>query len=137
MTTYSRRTFLKTATLVTAATMLSARSWGQVVGANSDVRVAVVGLNGRGKNHLASLRALRGVRIVAICDVDTAVLDKMAAELAKDGIMPEKFTDVRTLLASPAIDAITVATPNHWHSLMGVWACQAGKDVYEIGRAHV
>ena len=130
MTTYSRRTFLKTATLVTAATMLSARSWGQVVGANSDVRVAVVGLNGRGKNHLASLRALRGVRIVAICDVDTAVLDKMAAELAKDGIMPEKFTDVRTLLASPAIDAITVATPNHWHSLMGVWACQAGKDVY-------
>ncbi len=130
MTMTSRRVFLKTATLATAATVLSARSWGQVIGANGDVRVAVVGLNGRGRNHLTSLRALTGVRIVAICDVDRAVLEKTAAELAKDGIMPEKFTDVRTLLASPAIDAITVATPNHWHSLMGIWACQAGKDVY-------
>ena len=130
MTMTSRRVFLKTATLATAATVLSARSWGQVVGANGDVRVAVVGLNGRGRNHLTSLRALTGVRIVAICDVDTAVLDKTAAELAKEGITVEKFTDLRTLLASPAIDAITVATPNHWHSLMGIWACQAGKDVY-------
>ena len=57
MTTPSRRAFLKTATLATAATMLSARSWAQVAGAGSDVRVAVVGLNGRGRNHLASLRA--------------------------------------------------------------------------------
>ncbi len=130
MTTPSRRTFLKTATLATAATMLSARSWAQVAGAGSDVRVAVVGLNGRGRNHLTSLRAVRGVRIAAICDADTAVLDRVAAELAKDGLTPEKFTDVRVLLASPNIDAITIATPNHWHSLMGIWACQAGKDVY-------
>jgi len=130
MPTPSRRAFLKTATLATVATVLGPRSWGQVVGANGDIRVAVVGLNGRGKNHLASLRTLLGVRIAAICDVDTAVLDKTAAELAKDGITPEKFTDVRVLLASPNIDAITVATPNHWHSLMGIWACQAGKDVY-------
>ncbi len=130
MTMPTRRAFLKTATLATAATVLSARSWGQVTGANSDVRVAVVGLNGRGKNHLTSLRAVKGVRIAAICDVDTAVLDKVAADLAKDGLTPEKFTDVRSLLASPNIDAITIATPNHWHSLMGIWACQAGKDVY-------
>jgi len=125
-----RRAFLKTATLATAATLLSARSWGQVVGANSQVRVAVVGLNGRGRNHLTSLRAVPGVRIAAICDVDTAVLGKVAAELAKEGLTPEQFTDVRTLLASPDVDAITIATPNHWHSLMGIWACQAGKDVY-------
>ena len=126
----TRRAFLKTATLATAATMLSVRSWGQVVGANGDVRVAVVGLNGRGRNHLSSLRAIPGVRIAAICDVDTAVLDQVAADLAKNGLAPEKFTDVRALLASPDIDAITVATPNHWHSLMGIWACQAGKDVF-------
>ena len=126
----TRRAFLKTATLATTATMLSVRSWGQVVGANGDVRVAVVGLNGRGRNHLSSLRAIPGVRIAAICDVDTAVLDQVAADLAKNGLAPEKFTDVRALLASPDIDAITVATPNHWHSLMGIWACQAGKDVF-------
>jgi len=130
MTLPTRRAFLKTATLATATAVLGARSWGQVAGANGDVRVAVVGLNGRGKNHITSLRAVKGVRIAAICDVDTAVLDKVAAELAKDGLTPEKFTDVRVLLASPGIDAITVATPNHWHSLMGIWACQAGKDVY-------
>ncbi len=106
---------------------LTARSWGQVAGANGDVRVAVVGLNGRGKNHLASLRALKGVRVVALCDADTAVLEKAAASLG-GGV--KTHTDIRELLASPGIDAITIATPNHWHSLMGIWACQAGKDVY-------
>ncbi|HEX2860877.1 MAG TPA: Gfo/Idh/MocA family oxidoreductase, partial [Lacunisphaera sp.] len=128
MNTPTRRSFLKTAALG-ATTLLSARSWAQVVGANGDVRVAVVGLNGRGRNHLTSLRAVPGVRIAAICDVDTAVLERTAAALAKEGITPAKFTDVRTLLASPDIDAITIATPNHWHALMGIWACQAGKDV--------
>jgi predicted dehydrogenase len=130
MKTPSRRTFLKTATLATATLAWSARSWAGVAGANGAVRVAVVGLNGRGRDHLRQLRAVAGVRIAAICDVDTAVLERIAAELAKDGLTPEKFTDVRRLLASPDIDAITIATPNHWHSLMGIWACQAGKDVF-------
>ena len=130
MTTPTRRTFLKTAALAAVTTVWTARSWGRVIGANDAVRVAVVGLNGRGRNHLTSLRAVPGVRIAAICDVDTEVLDRVAALLAKDGLQPKKFTDVRELLASPEIDAITVATPNHWHSLMGIWACQAGKDVY-------
>ena len=130
MTMPSRRAFLKTSALAAASIALSACSTLRVRGVNGDVRVAVVGLNGRGRNHLTSLRALPGVRIVAICDVDTAVLDRVAAELAKDGLAPEKFTDVRKLLASPNIDAITIATPNHWHSLMGIWACQAGKDVF-------
>jgi predicted dehydrogenase len=126
----SRRNFLRNTALVTAATALSARSWAQVGGANSDVRVAVVGLNGRGRNHLSSLAKIAGVRVVAICDVDIAVLDRAAANLAKDGVTVKKFTDVRALLASPDLDAITIATPNHWHSLMGIWALQAGKDIY-------
>ena len=125
----SRRKFLKNTALVAGA-MLTARSWAQVAGANGDVRVAVVGLNGRGKNHLTSLAKVAGVRIAAICDVDTAILESVAADLAKDGLAPEKFTDLRALLASPGIDAITVATPNHWHALAAIWACQAGKDVY-------
>jgi predicted dehydrogenase len=129
MTTFTRRTFLKTTTLGTAA-LLGAGSWARAAGANEDIRVAVVGLNGRGREHLRQLRALPGVRIAAICDVDTAVLARTAESLAKDGLTPEKFTDFRRLLESPGVDAITVATPNHWHALMGIWACQAGKDVY-------
>ena len=78
MTSPTRRTFLKTAALAPAIGTLSARSWAQVSGANGDIRVAVIGLNGRGQNHLASLRALKGVRIAAICDVDTAVLEPEA-----------------------------------------------------------
>src|SRR5882672_7927555 len=127
MTHLTRRSFLKTSAIATAGVVLSARSWGQVAGANSDVRVAVAGLNGRGKNHLKSLSEIPGVRIVAICDVDTAVLEKTAKSLP-GGV--KTYTDILELLASPEIDAITVATPNHWHSLMGIWACQAGKDVY-------
>jgi predicted dehydrogenase len=92
--------------------------------------VAVIGLNGRGKNHLASLKAVPGVRIAAICDVDTAVLTQAAAALAKDGITPRQYTDLRVMLAEPDIDAVTIATPNHWHSLAGILACAAGKDVY-------
>ena len=130
MTSPNRRTFLKTAALGPAIATLSARSWAQVAGANNDIRVAVIGLNGRGQNHLSSLKALRGVRIAAICDVDTVVLEKTAAQLAKDGITPEKFTDLRKLFEAPGIDAVTIATPNHWHSLAAIWACQAGKDVY-------
>jgi len=130
MTSPSRRTFLKTAALAPAIGSLTARSWAQVQGANGDIRVAVIGLNGRGQNHLSSLRALSGVRIAAICDVDTAVLERTATGLAKYNLTPEKFTDLRKLFASKDIDAVTIATPNHWHSLAAIWACEAGKDVY-------
>jgi predicted dehydrogenase len=123
----TRRSFLKTSALAAAGVVLSARSWGQVTGANSDIRVAVVGLNGRGKNHLTSLSEIKGVRVVALCDVDSAVLGK-AAESLGGGV--KTCADLRELLAWPDVDAITIATPSHWHSLMGIWACQAGKDAY-------
>jgi predicted dehydrogenase len=126
----SRRTFLKTSALGLAASAFSARSWAQVAGANSDVRIAVIGLHGRGKNHLTSIARLPGVRLVAICDVDMLVLEKTAAELAKTGLTPQKFTDVRQLFAMDGLDAVTIATPNHWHALACFWALQAGKDVY-------
>jgi predicted dehydrogenase len=130
MNNLTRRTFLKTSVIAAAGVAFSARSWGQVAGANGDVRVAVVGLNGRGKNHLTSLKNIPGVRIAALCDIDTAVLEKAKASLGANAAGVKTYTDIRELLASPDIDAITVATPNHWHSLAGIWACQAGKDVY-------
>lgn len=132
----TRRTFLKTTALAGAATALSARSWAQVAGANGDVRVAVIGLNGRGKNHLQSLAKVAGVRVVALCDPDTAVLEKTKAAVDRttgERLCPadvKLFTDLRELFAMPGLDAVTIATPNHWHSLAGIWALQAGKDVY-------
>ncbi|MEY2878820.1 MAG: Inositol 2-dehydrogenase [Verrucomicrobiota bacterium] len=135
LTTLSRRTFLKNSALAGAAVAaFSARSWAQVAGANSALRVAVIGLNGRGKSHLESLSKVAGVRIVAICDPDSAVLERMRTYKTKDGATPaanaKTYTDVRELLAAPDIDAVTIATPNHWHSLAAIWAVQQGKDVY-------
>ncbi|MCD6052180.1 MAG: iolG 2, partial [Verrucomicrobia bacterium] len=113
-----------------ATTGWSAQSWSQVAGANNAVRVGVVGLNGRGRDHLAILRKTPGVRIAALCDVDRQVLYRETNEAKKLGEAVKTFADVRELLASRDIDAITIATPNHWHALLTIWACQAGKDVY-------
>jgi predicted dehydrogenase len=126
----TRRAFLRNTALVGAASALTARSWSQVAGANSDVRVAVIGLNGRGKSHLSSLAGVKGVRIVALCDADTAVLERTKKNLGEKGADVRTFTDIRELLALKDLDAVTIATPNHLHSLQAVWACQAGKDVY-------
>src|SRR5437868_6349795 len=123
---FSRRSFLKTSFMTAAACSLSPRSWARVPGANDDIRIALIGLHGRGEAHLEEYQKIKGVRIVAMCDVDRDVLDKHAALI--EGT--QKFKDLRKLLESKEIDAISIATPNHWHSLQTIWACQAGKDVY-------
>lgn len=126
----SRRRFLKGSLAAAAVTGWSAQSWSQVAGANNAVRVGVIGLNGRGRDHLALLRNMHGVRIVALCDADRYILQQETAAAMKLGESVKSYLDVRELLANPDIDAVTVATPNHWHALITIWACQAGKDVY-------
>jgi len=126
----TRRAFLRNTAIVGTTTAFSARSWSQVAGANADIRVAVVGLNGRGGSHLSSLRRIAGVRLVALCDVDTAVLARVKSGLGEAGAAVRTFVDIRELLAMPDLDAISIATPNHLHALQGIWAAQAGKDVY-------
>jgi predicted dehydrogenase len=125
-----RRSFLKTSLTAAASLSLPASIWAQTQGANDDIRVAVVGFNGQGKSHISSLRGLKGVRIVALCDADSRVLNAQVQEFDKRGEKVAAFTDVRKLLESKEIDAISTATPNHWHALLSIWACQAGKDVY-------
>ncbi len=129
MSRLSRRAFLKTTALASAGAALSARSWAQVSGANDTVRVAVAGLNGRGKEIAANFRAMPGVRVVALCDVDTAVLDRELAAARKAGTEPDCIVDYRDLLTRKDIDAIAIATPNHQHAMQSIWAMQAGKDV--------
>jgi predicted dehydrogenase len=129
-TPQTRRNFLKGAAASAGAIAWTASSWAQVAGANGDLRVAVIGFNGRGKDHIEGFRKVPGVRLVALCDVDSKVLGAQTAKLDAAGIKTIGYSDVRALLDSKEVDAVSIATPNHWHSLMGVWACQAGKDVY-------
>ena len=103
----------------------------RVFGAGDRVQVAIIGLNGRGSDHMKELSRLANAQIAALCDVDSRVLDKRLVQMDKLGLpKPKTYADIRRLLDDKSIDAITIATPNHWHSLMAIWGCQAGKDVY-------
>jgi hypothetical protein len=128
----TRRDFLKSTARTTAGLgTLSGMAFGtrsdRIFGANDRVRVAVCGLHGRGKDHLDAFSHVPGVEIAALCDVDENVLRKRQGEV---GSNPQIYIDVRKLLEDKSIDAISIATPNHWHALIAIWACQAGKDVY-------
>jgi predicted dehydrogenase len=101
-----------------------------VRGANDDIRVAVAGINGRGGSHIKEFHGMDGVRVVALCDVDKNVLDRRAKSFQDRNEKVDKYVDIRKLLDDKSIDVVSIATTNHWHSLMTVWACQAGKDVY-------
>lgn len=125
----NRRTFA-TGSAAAAASLLTTSAWARPIGANDDLRMAVVGLNGFGRRHILAYQNIPGVRLVAICDVDSAVLGREATKLAKKNLQVDKYIDIRQLLDNPNIDAISVVTPNHWHALATIWACQAGKDVH-------
>lgn len=116
------------ATTLSACVKLPCSVWAQAIGATDDVRVAIVGLRKRGKKLLEAFRAIPGVRVVARCDVDSSFLQRDAAEFKRGRVAV--YRDYRKLLEADGTDAVVIATPNHWHALMTIWACQAGKDVY-------
>src|SRR5512137_2202517 len=103
MNTLNRRSFLKSTALTTAALSLPARLWSQAAGANGDIRVAVVGFGGRGGSHINAFSNMEGVRLVALCDCDTKILDNAAANLAKKNIAVRKYNDIRKLLDSKEV----------------------------------
>jgi len=123
----TRRKFLGGSLAAGASLALPA---SRVLGANGDIRVAVIGFNGRGQSHISDLAKMQGVRLVALCDVDPAVLKKSVDALGAKGIKVEAYSDLRRVFDNKDIDVVTTATPNHWHSLIGIWACQTGKDSY-------
>ncbi|HEX7450384.1 MAG TPA: Gfo/Idh/MocA family oxidoreductase [Pirellulales bacterium] len=128
----TRRKFLQQSLAAGAAfTIAGTKASGRVIGANDTIRVGIAGLNGRGVSHLDGLRQIPGVQITYLIDPDQKVLERRAKELeAKTGQKARTVQDIRQALDDQELDVVTIATPNHWHSLIAIWACQAGKDVY-------
>jgi predicted dehydrogenase len=129
MSELGRRRFLQSGA-VGVGTLLATRSaaW---VGANNRVRVAVVGINGMGRNHVREFAQLPDVDVVALCDVDESLFPRVIDELfAKPGRpKPKTYTDLRKLYEDKDVDAVSIVTPNHWHTLAALWAIQAGKHL--------
>ncbi len=126
----SRRQFLGSSAAAVIVAGTAAK--GKVFGANERIRFCTVGFHGQGGSHIGDLLKMKNdVEIVALCDVDKSVLERGCSRVEREqGKAPKAYTDVRQVMEDKNIDAITTATPNHWHSLVTVWGCQAGKDVY-------
>ncbi|MHC4489877.1 MAG: Gfo/Idh/MocA family protein, partial [Planctomycetota bacterium] len=129
MNRITRRNFMKSS-MAAGVGLTLASPFSRVRGANDDIRAAVVGINGRGSSHIRAFDEMDGVRVAALCDVDSKVLERRAKPFKDRNKKVDTYVDIRELLDNKNIDAISIATTNHWHSLMTVWGCQAGKDVY-------
>ncbi len=126
----NRRSFVKGATGALAAGQLigTSQSWA---GANDRINVAVIGIHGRGGRHITNHQTSDNVEVVALCDIDKRVLAERATEFKKKYNKDvKKYVDMRDAFADKDVNAVSIATPNHWHALATIWACQAGKDVY-------
>jgi len=137
----TRRNFLKKSIAASAATCIPANnlflsSKSGVLGANDKINLGVIGCGSlvkrgdQGKVHIERFRQIPGVRIIALCDVDENVLNREVKKFTDRDEKVRSYVDVRQLLEDKDIDAVTIATPDHWHALITVWACQAGKDVF-------
>jgi predicted dehydrogenase len=119
-----RRHFLMSAAAITAARPILSSP-------NDTVRIACVGVRGQGNSHIRNYQKMQNVEIAAICDIDESILNKRVGEVEKaTGKKPAAYVDLRKLLEDKEIDAVSIATPNHNHTLQTIWALQAGKDVY-------
>src|SRR5208283_4941320 len=130
----SRREFLDTFAVGAAGLAIgsTAKSYGQILGSNDRLNFAVIGLNGRASAHLASLKANKdAARISHVCDVDSTILKKFVGDAEHElGYAPATDKDFRNILQLKEVDAITIATPDHWHAPMAIAGVQAGKHVY-------
>jgi predicted dehydrogenase len=117
--------------LMGAATAAESLRSSSLASPNDTVRVACVGLRGRGQNHIAAYSKLPNVEVAALCDVDERILkERVDLVEATTKKRPAAFTDLRQLLEDRSIDAVSIATPNHSHALQAIWSMAAGKDVY-------
>ncbi len=132
--TVTRREFLDALAVGAAglAVRTTAKSYAQILGSNDRLNFAVIGLNGRAYAHLASLKANKSdARIAYVCDVDSNILKKFADSVQQEmGDAARTEKDFRVILEKKDVDAVTIATPDHWHTPMAIAALRAGKHVY-------
>jgi predicted dehydrogenase len=130
----TRRRFLKQAAFASAfplVTIAGTKSSGRVLGANDVIRVGVAGIHGQGNGHIDQYLGLKGVQVTYLIDPDSRLFDSRSKKIVDKGFgRPKCVQDIRKALEDKELDAVSIATPNHWHSLITIWACQAGKDVY-------
>ncbi|MDH5399082.1 MAG: Gfo/Idh/MocA family oxidoreductase [Cyclobacteriaceae bacterium] len=130
---FIKKSILGTTGITIGAMGFSAKSYASIIGANDRFRIAVCGVNGRGKSHINGFGGLENVEIAYLVDPDSSVRAERVSQLKEKGGLSSRVqgvTDVRTVLDNKDIDAISCATPNHWHSLMVIWAAQAKKHCY-------
>jgi predicted dehydrogenase len=124
MSESTRRTFLQASGLTALA---ATRAWG----ANDRINLAIVGVGGRGRDHIKNYAKLNDAHIYGLCDVDQANLERGVALVQKlTGEKPKTYEDMKDVFADKEVHAVSMPLPNHWHALAAVWAVQAGKDVY-------
>jgi predicted dehydrogenase len=137
--TTTRRDFIKSGMIGTAGITIggmgfSAKSYAAISGANERINVAVVGIRNQGTVHLnnwCSLKDSHNVQVTALCDTDEQLFAPgLKIVEQKTGVKPVTNWDLRSVLENKEINAVSIVTPNHWHALATVWACQAGKHVY-------
>ena len=135
--TNSRRDFIKTSSAGTVGIIaggvlpgFSAKSYGRIIGANNQINIAIAGFQNRGIAHIRTFSSLKDVNVVALCDIDSRLFSRGIKEVQdKGGDAPQTYSDFRRLLDNKDIDAVSIATPDHWHALHFLWSCQAGKDI--------
>ena len=134
-----RREFIKKSLMGTAGITIggmgfSSKSYLSIIGANERINLAVIGIRNRGKDHideLCQLKDFSNIRLITICDTDEQFFgERSKTILDKTGVKPTTEWDMRKVFGNPDVHAVTFATPNHWHALGTIWACQAGKHVY-------
>jgi predicted dehydrogenase len=134
-----RRDFIKKSILGTAGMTIggmgfTSKSYGSIIGSNERLTLAVIGIRGRGGDHIESwcqLAESRLLRLKTICDVDEQFFAERSKYIVeKTGTKPLSEWDIRKVLDDKEINAVSLAVPNHWHALATIWACQAGKHVY-------
>lgn len=127
----SRRKFIKNTAGAAAVLSIPTIIPASAFGANDKVNHAVLGVNGRGKDHIKGIQKQDNAQVVYLCDPDKNVLTERAADFKKEYSKSVKVEqDMRKIFDDKSVDTISIATPNHWHTLAAIWAMQAGKDVY-------
>ena len=128
----NRRTFLKqTAAAFPLFAIAGTKASGRVLGANDTINVGVAGIHGQGDAHIDQYLRFDNVRVTHLIDPDRSLFDSRSKKISdKGGKAPKCVQDIRQALEDKDLDVISIAAPNHWHSLLTIWSCQAGKDVY-------